>query len=525
MADTSAAAATKDRFRLFRNRLLLLLSGFVAVTGIVLIVIGLFTHGNAHDVLIGVGAAIFATGPITVMVWWVTDDMYRGALTVTLRDVVAAELETASRALSADIKESGAAIGRNLRQSSSVARDCQRLGVIQVHVTRADALNNFSTHIHDEIERAEHGQPALLWFVCTSLRGFLDLETNKFNPQALIRAAATNQNLDLRILMADPEYLATKSPDAHDSQDLLRRSYAAITRLQRDYGVPASRIRLYAFRPTVFAITTSRHMLLNPYPHEEQGSRCMSIVVARTALDNAGSSARDIYSQYLESHFLRTWTAPTTRGVDDPPPLVSQISLSGDAAETNSLLIKAIAERAPVDADLIEYSGDTVRPLLERLAAAGSRVRLLLKHPDSVGTAQRDKILSTYRYIKEYLFRSDPDAIQIRFYKVPATLRGRRLDTSLLNVGWYTPDIATGGRVSDWEVIGHLNPTITGYLQTNEGYALNLMFSRTFDGLWGSAEDSVTVDTYLASKARGYDDGAAEAKTNPDQTAAAEQPG
>jgi hypothetical protein len=517
MPDNPAAAATKDRFRPFRNRLLLLLSGLVAVTGIALIVISLFTHGNVHDVLVGVGAAIFATGPITVMVWWVTDDMYRGALTVTLRDVVSAELETASRALSSDIRESGAAIGRNLRQSSSVARDCQRLGVLQVHVTRADALNNFSLRIHEEIERAEHGQPALLWFVCTSLRGFLDLETNKFNPQALIRAAATHENLDLRFLMADPEYLATRSPDTQDSQDLLYRSYAAITRLQRDYGVPAGRIRLYAFRPTVFAITTSRHMLLNPYPHEEQGSRCMSIVVAKTNPDYTGGNSRDIYSQYLESHFTRTWTAATTRGVDEPPPLVSRISLSGDATETNALLLKEITERAPMDADLIEYSGDTVRPLLEHLATAGTRVRLLLKHPDSVGSAQRDKILSTYRYIKEYQFRSNPDAIQVRFYKVPATLRGRRLDTRLLNVGWYTPDIATGGRMSEWEVIGHLNPTITSYLQTNEGYALNLMFSRTFDGMWGSAEDSAVVDTRLAN--------ANKANTDPDYPTAASQPG
>lgn len=91
MAFNPAAAAAKDRFRLFRNRLLLLLSGLVAVTGAAMIVISLFTYGNAHDVLVGVGAAVFATGPITVMVWWVTDDMYRGVLSATLRDVISAE--------------------------------------------------------------------------------------------------------------------------------------------------------------------------------------------------------------------------------------------------------------------------------------------------------------------------------------------------------------------------------------------------------------------------------------------------
>jgi hypothetical protein len=205
--------------------------------------------------------------------------------------------------------------------------------------------------------------------------------------------------------------------------------------------------------------------------------------------------SRDIYSQYLESHFDRTWKAPTTRWVDDPPPLVSRLSLSGDGTETNALLIKEITERAPEDADLIEYSADTVRPLLERLAASGTPVRLLLKHPDSVGSAQRDKILSSYRYIKESLFRGDQDAIQIRFYRVPASFRGRRLGTRLLNVGWYTPDITSAGQLSAWEVIGHQNPTITCYPQTADGLALGQMFSRTFDTLWGTAEEADAVDT------------------------------
>jgi hypothetical protein len=489
-----AAKATDDRFRVFRHRLLILLSSFVAVIGIALIIISQFTQGNLHEDLVGVGAALFATGPITIMVWWVTDDMYRGALSDTLRTIVSTGLAESTQVLSDNIRESGATIQRSLRQTNSITRDCHRLGLLHVHLTRADALNTFSTYIQEEITRAEQGQPALLWFVCASLRGFLDLETNKFNPQALIRAAAAHPSLELRILMADPEYTATRSPDGHDSADLLRRSYDTITRLQRDYSVPSTSIRLYAFRPSVFAIATSRHMLLNPYPHEEQGSRCMSIIATKTAQHDGDGHSRDIYHQYLQNHFTRTWSADTTRKVDDPPPLVSRISLSADAIATTSLLSREITEQPPRDADLIEFSGDNARQLLEQLATSGTNVRLLLKHPDSVGPAQRDKILSTYRYIKSYLFRNRPEAISIRFYTIPATLRGRRLDSRLLNVGWYTPDLAAGGRMSDWEIVGHLNPTVTSYLQTSEGYALNVMFSRTFDGLWGSSVDSADLD-------------------------------
>jgi hypothetical protein len=499
MASNSAAKATDDRFRVFRHRLLILLSSFVAVIGIALIIISQVTSGDLHEDLVGVGAALFATGPITIMVWWVTDDMYRGALSDTLRGIISAGLAESTQVLSANIRDSGADLQRSLRQANSISRDCHRLGLVHVHLTRADALNNFSTYIQDEIARAEQGQPALLWFVCASLRGFLDLETNRFNPQALIRAAAAHPSLDLRILMADPEYTATRSPDGHDSADLLRRSYDTITRLQRDYSVPASSIRLYAFRPSVFAIATSRHMLLNPYPHEEQGSRCMSIIATKTGPDDGDGQSRDIYHQYLQNHFTRTWSADTTRQVDDPPPLVSRISLSADAIQTSSLLRREISEQPPREADLIEFSGDDVRPLLEQLAEAGTNVRLLLKHPDSVGRAQREKILSTSRYIKGYLFRNRPDAISIRFYTIPATLRGRRLDNRLLNIGWYTPDLAAGGQLTDWEIVGHMNPTITGYLQTSEGYALNVMFSRTFDGLWNSSVAAAEIDQALGN--------------------------
>ncbi len=493
----SDPAVPGDRFRVFRQRLLILLSSFVATIGISMIVVGQYVTGNLHEALVGVGAALFATGPITVMVWWVTDEMYRGALRTALRDVVIPALDNSTTSVFAQINDSRSKLEHQLKESNSIARDCAELGITQVHLTRADALSRFSAHIQEEIRRAEHGQHAFLWFVCTNLRGFLDIETNRFNPKALLRAACAQPNLDLRILMADPEYSAARSETGTDSDDRRRRSYALIAQLQKDYGIKAASIRLYAFKPSVFAIASSRYMLLNPYPHQEEASRCMTLVVAKTSTNEDDERYGDIYHQYLRSHFIDTWTAATTRGIEDPPPLVSQVSLSADIAATNTLLIKEAAERPPRDADLIEFSGDSVRALLTELAAAGTRVRLLLKHPDSVGKAQRTKIVATYWYLKDYVFHGDQDAFQVRFYRVPATLRGRRLDTRLINIGWYTPDIATGGQISDWEIIGHLNPTITSDPQTSEGYSLNLMFSRTFDSLWGSSVTSAQVDHYL----------------------------
>jgi hypothetical protein len=474
-SSSSSSAPSTDRFRVFRQRLLILLSASVALFGISLIVISQFIRGAWHEGLVGIGIAIFATGPITVMIWWVTDDIYRGELRNTLRDVVSSAL----------------------REANSIVHDCQSLGVVGMHLTRVDALNQFSGHILHEIERAERGQDALLWFVCTDLKGFLNTETHEFNPQGMIRAAAAQPTLNLRILMADPEYTVARSGDRGDSEEFRQRTYAFVALLQREYGIKAAAIRFYAFRPSVFAIATSRHMLLNPYPLGEQAHRCTAIIVTRTGDAKADGDARDIYSQYIRTHFERTWMADTTRGIHDPPPLVSRISLSKDDTDTNALLSREIADHSPSTADLLEFSGDNVRALLRKLAEAGTEVRLLLRHPDSVGRTQREKIISTYSYLKEHIFDAVQGSFQVRFYRTAATVRGRRLDTHLLNVGWYTPDISADGRISEWEIVGHLNPTITGDLRTSAGQALNEMFSRTFDGLWGSASVSSDVDRYI----------------------------
>jgi hypothetical protein len=489
-----------DRFPILRQRLLILLSIAVTVIGIALIISSTFLKGTWRDGLLGIGVAIFATGPITIMVWWVTDDLYRGELSATIRAEIGEALDRSTTSMSALITESTSATLAFLREANTIVQDSQALGISRVHLTRVDALNRFSKHMLDEIDRAHHGHPSRLWFVCTDLKGFLDPETDNFNPQELIRSAAAAPTLDMRILMADPEYTAARSETSGTSTELRQRSQAMVNRLRGEYGVQESAIRFYSFRPTVFAIATTSHMLLNPYPLEGEGHRCMSVVVNRTSAADADGHARDIYHQYLRSHFDATWAAATARGIDDLPPLVSRISLSKDQAAANSLLTQEIADHAPRQADLIEYSADTVRALLVELAEGGTKVRLLMKHPDSVSRAQRDKIISNYWYLRDRVFGNKQDGLEVRFYRTAATLRGRRFDGRLINVGWYTPDISSDGHISDWEIVGHVNPTVTADLDTAEGKALDRMFGATFDGLWHSSAGAEEVDRYLSRR-------------------------
>jgi hypothetical protein len=68
----------------------------------------------------------------------------------------------------------------------------------------------------------------------------------------------------------------------------------------------------------------------------------------------------------------------------------------------NALLSKVIAERHPDTADLLEYSTDTVRPLIELLYAQGARMRILVKHPEEgVGDVQQVRIYNGLRYLRQ----------------------------------------------------------------------------------------------------------------------------
>lgn len=473
------------------KKMLYLLSFAVAALGLIIIIGGLFTTGTLHEALVGIGSAIFATGPITAVVWWATDQIYNRELNAALREQLSENIAASISKLRDDITETAGGIKNSMLEANLILRDYKNLGVLRIFSTRADAFNQFSGYINDEIKRAKNDEKALLWFVCTDFKGFLNIATNEFNPEELIRSAAAVQDkLRLRILIADPEYSVARSGGG-ESEDRIRENARTLLDKLHEYGVDSRAIRQYAFKPTVFAIATSRHMLLNPYPNEDQGHRCMTIVVNKTAPKGASQNTRDVYSQYMEGHFGKTWDAVTTRKVGDPPPLISRISLSKDNIDAVTALRKEVSEQRPSSADLLEFSGSTVKPLLVELAEAGVNVRLLLKDPRSVSSSQRQKIMSTYGELEAQVFSSNPDSFQVRFYDVPATLCGRRLDDRLLSVSWYTPVISAKGVVSDWPIIGDRNPAITCDPRTSEGEELCRMFKSVFTGLWAN---SVSLD-------------------------------
>jgi len=127
---------------------------------------------------------------------------------------------------------------------------------------------------------------------------------------------------------------------------------------------------------------------------------------------------------------------------------------------------------------MIEYSTHTIFNLLERLVEYNCKVELMVQHPDlAINEHQRRRIKLNIDYLEKTLF-NQYDQIEIRLYKVPASIRGRNLDGVLVNLGWYTYTSGEEG------IYGHSNPMINAYTECEEGQYLQDMFDQAFDWLW-----------------------------------------
>lgn len=177
-------------------------------------------------------------------------------------------------------------------------------GLESVFLSRGAALDAFMTAFKSELDKADAGEPARLWMVSSSMRGFMVTASDHFDGHKIIERAATS-SVDFRVLMTDPEVADFRAQqEGRPRGDIETEIRAGIVRL-RNSGIKRECVKYYPGTPTVFAIATSEKMLLNPYPYESESQRCFSLIVQRT------KNPEDIYQQYIEYHFERPWRRAT----------------------------------------------------------------------------------------------------------------------------------------------------------------------------------------------------------------------
>jgi hypothetical protein len=182
------------------------------------------------------------------------------------------------------------------------------LGVQNVYLTRADGLADFNRHIEEELHRGEQTRRGRLWIVGSSLLGLLDAAAQHFDAGAVLKRAV-ELGLDVRILMTHPQFAwMREEAEKRAKGTIVHEIRSAIAKL-RSCCVPDGVIRLYPGAPTAFAMATSSHMIINPYPYEASAHHCFSLVVRSTQTLPSGRTGKmpDIYGQYLAAHFADPW--------------------------------------------------------------------------------------------------------------------------------------------------------------------------------------------------------------------------
>jgi hypothetical protein len=131
------------------------------------------------------------------------------------------------------------------------------------------------------------------------------------------------------------------------------------------------------------------------------------------------------------------------------------------------------------------------------------RFRVLLVDPRvAIGTSfdQAARIVKNYREnLKPIVLQGSQ--LEVGFYDLPASLRGRSFDDTYLQLSWYTffKESESGATL----IRGETNPFIATYGITAEGRAMRRFFREQFEKLWETRKQPDQIDKWIDGT---YDD-------------------
>lgn len=146
-------------------------------------------------------------------------------------------------------------------------------------------------------------------------------------------------------------------------------------------------------------------------------------------------------------------------------------------------LIAAAGHCRGEDVQLLEYAGQTTLPLIREIARVGARLQILVKHPDTITGLQQQRMITTLDTLYNSVFENAPkERFELRCYRLPYSLRARRIGTRVLELGWLTPD------PKRQSAFGHSNPSLLIDLSVDESQAYKDFFTKSFAELWDATD-------------------------------------
>lgn len=109
-------------------------------------------------------------------------------------------------------------------------------------------------------------------------------------------------------------------------------------------------------------------------------------------------------------------------------------------------------------------------------------MRMLVKHPATVSGLQRHRMITTLDTLYNSIFENCPADCEIRCYRLPFNMRGRRMGREMLEIGWLTSDVRRQ------TAYGHSNPCVLVDLTSSKNEYLREFFDRTFTDIWNAPD-------------------------------------
>ena len=162
--------------------------------------------------------------------------------------------------------------------------------------------------------------------------------------------------------------------------------------------------------------------------------------------------------------------------------------INSNQAADEAHFVDRIHTTKPRTAKLIETSAATIPTILHALKEERTNIQLLVKHPDSVGEFQRERIHTNLSNLLSQEFKTYEYGFEVRCYRAFSSVRGRMLDQKIVNVGWVIPTDRVTDDGRKIEIEGRTNPLVTAHIDQPEGQMLGDMFSRLWDTLWNASD-------------------------------------
>lgn len=282
----------------------MLLYALIALAALALFLLGWLVFKSdvrLANVLINLGLAL---GPVSflgiIYEWFLFDEIRAGA-----KMALAAEIASCISPVLDKMEEHG----QELMDNTYILSQIHKLGIIKAYEDRRSA---FSV-LKEQMEHEHHE----IFLIGTSLRGLLDEEIGDVAFQEILKdkfekIEKGTLKLRIKILLTHPAFAylrqdLEKLQSRKEEFSIGQEIYDAVLQLKR-LGAKPYHIQFVKGTPTCFAVKTSKNMLINPYPYQDQalGSFCLVI---------SNEPNRDyIYRLFERTHFI--WDSPNTEPLD-----------------------------------------------------------------------------------------------------------------------------------------------------------------------------------------------------------------